>query len=42
VNNQNKSSLLTIKEFEKVFLTVKCHKVGEKIRVVDKNTVFDM
>jgi hypothetical protein len=42
VNNQNKSSLLTIKEFEKVFPAVKCHKVGKKIKVVDKNAVFNM
>jgi hypothetical protein len=33
---------LTIKEFEKVFPAVKCHKVGEKIRIVDKDAVFDM
>ncbi len=42
VNNQNKSSLLTIEKFEKVFPAVKCHKVGEKIRVVDKDVVFNM
>ena len=42
VNNQNKDSLLTINEFEKVFPAVKCQKVEDKIRVVDKQAVFDM
>ena len=42
VNNQNKDSLLTIDEFKKVFPTVKCQKVGNKIKIVDKQAVFDM
>jgi hypothetical protein len=33
---------LTIEEFEKVFPAVQCQKIGDKIRVVDKNAVFDM
>ncbi len=42
INNQKKYSLLTIEEFEKVFPAVQCQKIGDKIRIVDKNTVFDM
>jgi hypothetical protein len=42
VNNQEKYSLLTIEEFEKVFPAVQCQKIGDKIRVVNKNAVFDM
>ena len=42
VNNQNKDLLLTINEFKKVFPAVKCQKVGDKIKVVDKQAVFDM
>ncbi len=42
VNNQEKHFLLTIKEFKKVFSVVQCQKVRNKIRVIDKNAVFDM
>jgi hypothetical protein len=42
INNQKKYFLLTIEKFEKMFLAVQCQKVRDKIRIIDKNAVFDM
>jgi hypothetical protein len=42
INNQEKYFLLTIEEFKKVFPAVQCQKIGDKIRIVDKNAVFDI